>query len=348
MKILIDIGHPAHVHFFKNAIWSWNNKGYEVKITARKKDVTIDLLDAYGFEYACLGMNRKGLVKKALGMARNDYLLYKIAKEFRPDVLLGIHDPYIAQVGKLIGKPSIIFTDTEPVRFNWLVFPFASVICTPSCFRRNIGQKQVRYEGYHELAYLHPKYFKPDPTVLEDLGINSRFIVLRFISWSAYHDVSLRGFHNESEIELVKTLENYGHVFITSEKRLCKKLEKYKLKIPPEKIHSLLYYADLYIGEGGTMAVEAAVLGTPSIHIEATSSGIATGELSGNFLELRNRYNLLYFYPDQNQALEKAISILEDKNSKKKWRRKRKELLKDKINVTAWMTNFVEEYANSF
>ena len=249
-----------------------------------------------------------------------------------------------------MGKKSVVFTDTELTRFNWLVFPFADIICTPSCFKKHIGLKHVRYNGYHELAYLHPKYFKPDSSVLDDLDLskNDKFFILRLISWSAYHDVNLKGLKKEEETEFIKMLEEHGHVFITSERKLSKELEKYRLNIPPHEVHSLLYYADLYIGEGGTMAAEAAILGTPAIHIESTSKGIATGELSGNFLELRDKYGLLYFYPDQNQALEKAISILENKNSKNEWRKRRERLLSDKIDVTAWMVDFIERYPESF
>ena len=346
MRILIDIGHPADVHFFKNVIWNLGKKGHEMKITARKKDVTLDLLNAYHFKYEYLGENRRGLMKKAYGMIKKDYILYRIVKRFKPDVLLGFHNPYIAQIGKLTKIPSIIFTDTESVGFSWLVFYFASVICTPSCFMKNIGEKHVRYDGYKELAYLHPNYFEPGN--IDELKSSGRIIILRFISWDAYHDVNLKGFDIGSETDFIEVLERYGRVFISSERKLDKNLEKYRMTIPPEKIHSLLYYADLYIGEGGTMAAEAAILGTPSIHIESTSKGIATGELSGNFIELRDKYGLLYFYPDQNKALEKAIEILENENSKKEWQRKRERLLSEKIDVTAWMTDFIERFPDSF
>jgi len=58
-----------------------------------------------------------------------------------------------------------------------------------------------------------------------------------------------------------------------------------------------------------------------------------------------DKYGLL-FYPDQ--ALEEAISILEDKNSKNEWRKRRERLLSDKIDVTVWMTDFIERYPESF
>jgi len=285
-------------------------------------------------------------------MIKRNYKLYRIAKKFVPNILVGVHDPYIAQVGKLLRKPSITFTDTEHVRLSSkLTFPFTNVICTPACFKERLNpQKHVRYNGYHELAYLHPKYFAPDDTVLAGMGLsrNDQFIILRFISWGASHDVHLMGIDKGSALEFIKSLERYGRVFITSERKLSTELEQYRLAVPPEQMLSLLYYADLYIGEGGTMAAEAAILGTPAIHIESTSKGIATGNFSGNFLELRDTYDLLCFYPDQKHALEKAMSILEDTNSKKKWQQKREKLLEDKIDVTAWMTDFIERYPESF
>ncbi|MBO8183045.1 MAG: DUF354 domain-containing protein [Archaeoglobus sp.] len=343
MRILVGVGHPAHVHFYKNAIFEWKKNGHEVLIAARSKDVTLHLLDKYNLDYVNLGKSKKGLVSKGLKMIKNDYFFIKLIKKFKPDVLTGIHDPYIAQTGELLGVPSIVFTDTELVRFTWLVFPFADFICTPSCFLLELGKKHVRFNGYKELAYLHPKYFKPDPAILRNLDLSKKdsLIVVRFISWSAYHDIGLSGVKG-SELGFIKKLEEYGSVFIVSERPLRGELEKYRTWIPPEEIHSLLYFSDLYIGEGGTMATEAAILGTPSIHIESTQNGVASGEFLGNFLELRNKYGLMYFYPDQKKAIQKAVDILENGKSKKEWKIKRKKLLRDKVDVTEWMVDFVE------
>jgi predicted glycosyltransferase len=350
MKIIIGIGHPAHVHQFKNMIWNLEEDGHEVQIIAVDKDVTLHLLNTYKFEYKRIGKNYKNILYKTYGLIGTSYKTLKIARNFMPDILISRGLLPLCFASKLINKPHIMFTDTESAKLNdMLANPFADVICVPSCFRKDLGRKQIRYNGYKELAYLHPNYFKPE-NILEYLNLSKsdRLIIVRFISWSAAHDIKLRGIKKNLEFEFIKSLERYGHVFITSERKIDKKLEPYRITIPPEKIHSLLYYAQLYIGEGGTMATEAAILGTPAIHIEATASGKATGELCGNFLELRDKYDLLYFFADQNQALEKAIEILEDKNSKSEWQRKRERLLKDKIDVTAWMTDFIERYPESF
>ena len=345
MRILIGVSHPKHVHIFKNPINNLIERGHDVKVVAVNKDITTYLLSKYGIKYLLVGDSKFSIYEKVFSLLKWEYKTLKIVREFKPDLIVGRALPHLAHVSALFRKPFVVFEDTEIAKvIHKITIPFASAVVTPQCYIGDFGKKHVRFNGYFELAYLHPKYFKPDDDVLDYLNLskNDTYTVLRLISWSAYHDVNLKGFKEGLELEFIRTLEEYGQVFITSERKLPKELEKYKLRIPPEKIHSLLWYANLYIGEGGTMAVEAAILGTPAIHVESTSRGIATGELSGNFLELRDKYGLLYFYPDQNQALEKAISILEDKNSKNEWRNKSKRLLKDKVDVTVWMTHFID------
>jgi uncharacterized protein len=352
MKVLFDMGHPAHVHLFKNTINNLKRNGHEVKITARNKEVTQALLKVYDLDFENRGEIYTGMLNKAFGMIKIDLKLLQIARNFRPDILVGVHNPYIAHVGWLLRKPVIIFTDTENVKIaSYLTYPFVQAIVTPMFFREQIDpQKHVKIKGLKEIAYLHPDYFSPDPRVLEELGLlpGEKFIILRFISWGASHDTGLHGIQKGEENELIQQLSCYGKIFITSEKPLAGDLEKYRLHMPPEKIHSLLHYAQMYIGEGGTMAAEAGILGTPAIHIESTSAGQATGETCGNFLELRDSYSLIYFYPTQKLALQKALEILENPRSKEEWQDKQKKLWSDVIDVTAWLTDFIERYPDSF
>jgi predicted glycosyltransferase len=351
MKLLIGIGHPAHVHFFKNFIHNFQKKGHEVRIIARDKEVTVDLLKKYHLEYELFSGHKRSLMGKLLEIPHNDLIFLRAAKKFNPDLVIGINNYTSAHVGVYSRIPSIIFTDTEEAALgNLLTFPFATTICTPSCFLNDLGKKQVRYNGYHELAYLHPNYFTPDPGVLDQVGIlkGENYFLLRFISWAASHDIGLSGMRMDSVTTLIQSLEEHGRVFISSERTLDPALEKYRLNASPEIIHSLMSFASLYMGEGGTMAAEAAILGTPAIHIESNASGIATGNLSGNFRELRDRYGLLYFFADQNEAFSKALEILKNRHAKQEWQKKRENLLKDKVDVTAWMTDFIERYPQSF
>ena len=129
-------------------------------------------------------------------------------------------------------------------------------------------------------------------------------------------------------------LEKHGRVIITSESSLPKDFEKYRMAIPPEKIHDLLYYADMYIGEGATMASEAAILGTPSIYVNTLKLGYLE--------ELEKKYGLVFNIPDPKKAIKKIEELLKQKNLKKEWKNKTKKMLKDKIDVTKWIINFIE------
>jgi predicted glycosyltransferase len=345
LRILIDIGHPAHVHFYRNFIRMAESRGHDVQVTARDKEMTLALLRAYGIPYANRGPISPTLAGKALALVGTDYRLFRIARKFRPDLLTGIHNPYVAHVAWLMGKPAVIFTDTEKVSLaGRLTFPFASAICTPACFREKIDpRKHVLFNGYKELAYLHPAHFRPDPAVLDKNGLSrdEAFILVRFIGWGASHDVGLSGISRVEEAGFLEALEGYGRVFLTSERGLGKGMEKYRLRSSPEDVHSLLAFARLYIGEGGTMTTEAAILGTPAIHIEQGPDGRPTGESSGNFLELRDRYGLLFFYASQENALQKAREILRDPGSKMAWQEKRERLLAEKVDVATWMADFI-------
>ena len=345
MRILVDIGHPAHVHLFKNMIWNLEKDGYEVKITTRDKEITLYLLNAYGFKYENLGKHHKKLLNKLLGLITRDYKLYKIARKFKPDIFISHGSMYAAHVAKLLGRPHISLEDTEnSIEQIRLYAPFTDVILTSMCFKLDLGKKQVKYNGYHELAYLHPNYFKPDSSVFDDLGLSKdkKNIILRFVSWSASHDIGDRGFTNM--IDAIRSLEQHGRILITSEEGLPPELEKYKISVPPEKIHHLLYFADLYMGESATMASESGVLGTPSIFVSTSRRGYTD--------ELESKYDLVYTFSDpetaQKDAVEKAFELLGNENIKEEWRQKRMKMLSEKIDVTAWMTNFIENYPESF
>ena len=346
MRILVGIEHPKRVHVWKNSIKKLIERGHEVKIAARDKDITLKLLDLLGFNYEVYGKNYIRIFRKAYGLVESDLKLLKIARGFDTDLFVGKGSGYMGQVSRMLSKPYICFSDTEHAKLaNLLTYPFADVICTPSCFKKRIDpSRHITYNGYEELAYLHPKYFKPDSSVLDDLGLSKhdKFIIIRLISWGAVHDVGQHGIGAKMRAQYISKLEQYGRVFISSEGKLGNEFEEYALRIAPEKFHSLLYYAQLYIGEGGSTATEAAILGTPSIHISSTA------KYCGNFEDLHKNYKLIYTFSDDRQALEKAIEILEDPDSKRKWRQRREKMLKEKIDVTAFITDFIENFPESF
>jgi len=106
-------------------------------------------------------------------------------------------------------------------------------------------------------------------------------------------------------------------------------------------MHDALYHAELFFGESGTMAVEAALLGTPSVRVSTLAKTL------GNFKELRDNYSLVYYYDKSTDGLDKALSIIKSPNSKEDWSKKAKHFFEDKIDLNAFMIWFFEKYPES-
>ncbi len=345
MNILIDIGHPAHVHYFRNAIRLWQQHGHRILVTARDKEVTFSLLESYGLPYVSRGSGGRGLLGKLLYLLRGDRAIVRAAAGFQPDVFLSFGSPYAAQASRWFGKPHIAFDDTEHARLEHAMYlPFTDTVVTPAAFRKNLGAKQIRYRGFIELCHLHPAYFRPNPAVLATVGLTEgdKFVVLRFVSWSASHDVGQQGIDQTQKISLVRELSRHARIFISSEGLLPGELEPYRLRLPPQHLHDLLAYASLYIGEGSTTASECALLGVANILI---SSLLKPGTCPGVHSELA-RYGLQTLFVSFDGVLEKAVALLGD-GVRADYQQRRHVLLADTIDVTAFMVWLVEQYPDS-
>jgi len=341
MKIFVDIGHPAHVHYFKNTIIILSDDGHQFCITARDKDVTHQLLKKYHISFINRGRGRNSLIGKLFYLLKTNLRLYKIAKTFRPDLFLSFASPYAAQVSRMLKIPHITFTDTEHAMLgNTAFLPFSDVVITPLVFLNDLGKNHIRFDGFMELCYLQERYFKPDDNVLGQFNLskNDKFVIIRLVSWNASHDIGQTGFYKDSIVKLVETLKKYAKVCITSEGTISKELEKYKLNIHPTDIHHFLAHAALFIGEGATMASECAMLGTPAIYVNTLSAGT---------LQDQEKNGLLYSYRNPKRVIEKAEEILKDRNAKQKQINCSKNYLKNKINVTEFMNWFITNYPHS-
>lgn len=347
MKIFIDIGHPAHVHYFRNFIKIMEQKGHTFFISARDKEVSFALLEQYEIPYYNRGKGSNGMLAKLFYLLKTDYLLYKKAKAFNPDLFISFASPYAAQVSKLLRKPHIAFTDTEHAKLGILSFaPFSDTILTPDSFNKNFGKKQIRFSGFMELCYLHPRYFKPDIKILETVGIreNEKYVLIRFVSWSATHDIGHKGMSYDFKLKLINELRKHCKVFISSEHKLEGELQQYQLNIDPVNLHSILYFSSLYIGEGGTTANECACMGVSNILI---NSLLSERTIPGIHVEL-NKYGLqLLFEKASDDIIAAAIRIINDAAAKAKILENRSKMLDAKADVTAFMVWFVENYPES-
>ncbi|WP_255194944.1 DUF354 domain-containing protein [Halorarius litoreus] len=331
MDVVVTMQHPAHVHFFKHAIRRLEDGGHTVHVFARDKAVTADLLEAYDIDHELLAGAAPGSLP---GLARTQ-LTYEVrllrrALAIRPNVMAAIGGVAVSHVAALVGARSVVFTDTEHADLiNRLAFPVADRVVTPTCFHESVDGDHRTYPGYHELAYLHPDRFEPDPSVPRDLGLDpdERFVVLRVISWDASHDVDASGF--DSVREVVERLEATGaRVLVAAEgDDVPPAVADRQVSVEPHRMHDLLAYADLFVGEGATMAAESAVLGTPAVYVNTLRMGYTD--------ELEARYGLLVNCQGafrHQRALEVAERLLDDEATD--WAARRERLLTESVDTT--------------
>lgn len=344
MRIFIDIGHPAHVHYFKNFIKIMSSKGHVFFLTSRNKEMAQYLLEKEGIEYTDRGAGKKTAFGKIVYMFTANAQLLKHAVKFNPDIFIGFANFYTAQISSLIRKPSIIIDDTENGKFQQMFYrPFANFILSPSTFSKNFGKNHFKFNSYLELAYLHPEFFNPCFEELKELGLkeNEKFTFCRFVSWNANHDYGHSGISTQNKIKAVKEFSKYGKVFISSENEIPDEIKEYKINLAPEKIHHLLSFSSLVYGESATMASESAVLGTPAIYIDNVGRGYTN--------EQEEKYGIVFNYNESNSSqvssIIKGCEILS--NSKIEFKKRSEKILTDKINFTNFLIWFIESYPKS-
>jgi len=342
----MDIAHPAHVHLLKNTYFELKQKGHRVIVTVKDIPSAITLLDIYQIPYIYLGNKHDTLLGKAFMQLKYNVKLSWLA--FRHNIDIGFGSSLtLTHISRITRMSSIILDDdddsAEPL-FVKYAHPYANVVLSPDCTLR-ATPKAIFYNGYHELAYLHPNWFTPDPTVLQEIGltIDEPYFILRFNAFKAHHDVGVEGLTIENKRKLVWELEKHGKVFITSEKNIDPEFKKYQLLLSPEKIHSLIYYATLLVGDSQTMTSEAAVLGTPAVKCNSFAGVLSVPN------ELETKYKLCFsFKPDnRDHFFSKIEELLSTPDLKAIFSARRKALLADKIDVTTFYCWFVENYPAS-
>jgi predicted glycosyltransferase len=349
MKLIVYLGHPAHFYLFKNTIKHLKKKGHSVSVLIKKKDILEDLLVRSKIKYKnILPEGRKDhKVGMALGMLKRDVRLFVFSFLNRPDLLIGTSIE-IGHVGTLLRIPSINVNeddaDVVPL-FSKISYPWCTQILSPSvCDNGKWENKSIKYEGYHELAYLHPNHFTPSRDRVESyFSTKEPYFLIRFAKLTAHHDEGIKGISNTLALTIIQALSHRGRVYITSERELPVEFEPYRIDINPLDIHHVMAFASLYLGDSQTMAAEAGVLGTPFVRLNDFVGRI------GYLAELENKYNLGFgIKPDNSEKLLSVVMNLADtKNLKQVFFGRKIKMLNEKIDVAQFMTWFIENYPKS-
>jgi len=340
MKILIDIGHPAHVHLFKNFAWKMQKKGHELFFTCRDKEFEIYLLEHYGFKYKSFGKKYKSSVGKIWGIFDFGFKEFVEGLKFKPDIFLSHGSIYASHAAFLLRKPHISLEDSGNMEQIRLYLPFTDAVISPDILEIDLGKKNLKCSSYHELSYLHPNNFHPDNSILSRYGLDEtkKYAILRFVSWNASHDKGQTGLSAEEKEDVIDNLISKKiKVLITSETELPKKFKQFDNNFQPEDIHHLLAFARIVISEGATLASEAGVLGIPTIYVNSIIRCYNEDQ--------EKRYGTVYNFRSGKGVVTKTKEILSNKRSEYGIPKK---MLEQKVDLTALLVWFVENWPESF
>ena len=346
LNILVELGHPAHVHFFRHPIQIWRAQGHQVLIVTRDKEITHALLDEFGLDYLPLSQQQPQLWSQALELLVRWARIFWLIKRRRIDAAISISGISTAFPAWLAGIPAITDTDTEDARLsNAIAFRFSDVILTPDTFLHKDNVKRLTaYPALHELAYLHPNRFTPDPQYLTEFGLTAqdKYIFIRLVKWKAVHDLHEHGLTEDHLREILAECRQRGYkVIISAERPLAPEFSPYLVHAHFSRIFHVLAFASGYVGDSPTMAVETALLGRPAALINSRVRHL------GNMIELQEKYGLLYNFERFDAAREFIRNDFFSDQLQQRVERGRQQFLAAKIDLAAWIADFLVDYCRS-
>ncbi len=170
-----------------------------MSVLIKKKDILEDLLIRSNIQYKnILPEGRKDhKAGIALGMLKRDLRLFAFCLVNRPDLLVGTSIE-IGHVGTLLRTPSINVNEDDAAAvplYSKISYPWCTHILAPQvCNNGKWENKSIKYEGYHELAYLHPNHFTPSRDLVESyFSTEEPYFLIRFAKLTAHHDEGIKG-----------------------------------------------------------------------------------------------------------------------------------------------------------
>ncbi|MFA5336703.1 MAG: DUF354 domain-containing protein [Candidatus Omnitrophota bacterium] len=269
MKILVDITHIEYINFFRNSLQALKARNHDIIILLLQRGnlLAIARKELKGMQLVRLGKYSGGIFSVIFqaNILRFFQLLFFLFK-YKVDIGVSCGSLPLAICLKLKRVPNLQFDDDIHRRIIYFLqkFSYSKLFVPPICRQ---AKKIHIINALREWSYLSPKYFKPNPLMPKQYGINLKeYIFIREIDTKSLNYICQKKnivtiFANKlpPSIKILFSLEN-------------KKDKQYYpqdwiiLEEPVENIHSLMYYSKIIISSGDSMPREGALLGVPSIY----------------------------------------------------------------------------------
>ncbi len=282
LKVLIDILTPKQVMFFLELKKELKKRNIEVILLTRAYREVNDLLKRKKENVIVIGRHGGNVLsEKLLASTERIRDLIPIFIKTKPDICISFSSPECSRVSYGLGIPHICISDSpHAVAVSKLSIPLSEKLISPKMIHKDNWtryginkEKIVQYNALDPWVWL--KDFNPDYKILDKIGLNENhpIVTIRLAEEYASYLLGNKSEKNISMEKLAKKLTSENKdIQVVIIPRYLNQIEKFK-EIQNNKIiimdsivdgPSLLYYSNVFIGAGGTMSAEAALLGIPT------------------------------------------------------------------------------------
>ena len=279
MKIWIDILTPKQVLFSEPIIEKLGPK-HDILCTSREYNEVSKLAKIRDFDLIFVGKHGGGDKESKLkaSIDRIEKLSKKI-KKFGPDVVISFGSPEAARISFGLGIKHIMFCDSPHANAVMrLTIPLIQKLLIPYVIPKKefskfgINQKDiVQYKAVDAIVTMQRKINENITSPFKNN--NKKNILIRveeeeaaYTSKSSKIIPIIKKIANDYKDENIVVLGRYTQQIINLQKTVGKKVKVIKMSFDGKY---LLNKSDIFIGSGGTMTAESALMGVPTISYNA-------------------------------------------------------------------------------
>ena len=267
--------------FFSKLCDELEKRGHQVFKTTRKYREVLQLLGLKGMQATIVGEHGgKELISKLRASAKRTVELASVLEDLKPDVALSFSSPEMARVSYGLKVPHTCINDSPHAEaVARLTVPLSKKLLTPKIIPKRAWTKYgispediVQYNALDPWVWL--KDFEPDRRILQKLGLDESKPTLTIRTEETFAAYLLGKTQKETSVtrlidRLLEALEPPQIVAMPrydEQKKALREVFGDKIAICRSTVDgpSLLYYTSVFVGAGGTMTTEAALLGVPT------------------------------------------------------------------------------------
>jgi predicted glycosyltransferase len=284
VKVWIDILTPKQANFFAEFQHRLNAKGFKTILTTRQYREVNELLELRKVKAIQVGRHGGGGLKEKLAESSMRVSeLVKIVEEQDPEIAISFSSPEASRVAFGLKIPHYCISDSPHAEAVCkLSVPLSQKLFTPWVIPIYAWKKYgvnprdiVRYRALDPAVWISG--FKSDPKSADSLklDVSKAIIVIRtpeeFAAYLSSRTSSMSGSAVEITAKLVDMAEEGSQIVVLPRydgqgDRLKKRFGD-RVIVPEHVVETapLLAKASVFIGGGGTMTAESALLGVPAI-----------------------------------------------------------------------------------